>query len=37
LARPSDIADAVVFLASEQARHITMQVLCVDGGAALGC
>jgi 2,3-dihydro-2,3-dihydroxybenzoate dehydrogenase len=37
LAQPSDIADAVVFLASEQARHITMQVLCVDGGAALGC
>jgi 2,3-dihydro-2,3-dihydroxybenzoate dehydrogenase len=36
LAQPADIADAVVFLASDQARHITMQVLCVDGGAALG-
>ena len=35
LARPQDIADAVVFLASERARHVTMQVLTVDGGAAL--
>jgi 2,3-dihydro-2,3-dihydroxybenzoate dehydrogenase len=36
LADPADIADAVVFLASDQARHITMQDLCVDGGAVLG-
>lgn len=36
IARPRDIADAVVFLASERARHITMQDLCVDGGATLG-
>jgi len=35
LADPGDVADAVVFLASEQARHITMQQLYVDGGAAL--
>jgi len=35
LAHPCDVADAVVFLASEQARHITMQQLYVDGGAAL--
>ena len=36
LARPSDIADAVVFLLSDMAGHITMHELCVDGGAALG-
>jgi len=35
LAQPRDIADAVAFLASDAARHITMQVLDVDGGAAL--
>jgi 2,3-dihydro-2,3-dihydroxybenzoate dehydrogenase len=33
LADPSDIADAVVFLASDRARHITMHDLRVDGGA----
>jgi 2,3-dihydro-2,3-dihydroxybenzoate dehydrogenase len=33
---PSDIADAVLFLLSDQARHITMHDLAVDGGAALG-
>lgn len=36
IAAPADIADAVVFLASDRARHITMQTLCVDGGATLG-
>ncbi len=36
LARPSDIADAVVFLLSDQAAHITMHDLTVDGGATLG-
>lgn len=36
LARPSDVADAVVFLLSDQAAHITMHDLTVDGGAALG-
>lgn len=36
IAEPSNIADAVLFLLSDQARHITMQDLCVDGGAILG-
>lgn len=36
IADPQDIADAVAFLASDRARHITMQDLCVDGGAILG-
>jgi NAD(P)-dependent dehydrogenase (short-subunit alcohol dehydrogenase family) len=34
LGRPGDIADAVVFLASDEARFVTGQVLCVDGGLA---
>jgi len=29
---PRDIAEAVAFLASEEARYITGQVLGVDGG-----
>jgi 2,3-dihydro-2,3-dihydroxybenzoate dehydrogenase len=37
IATPADIADAVTFLAADQARHITMHDLCVDGGATLGC
>ena len=36
LATPSDIADAVVFLLSDRASHITMHTLTVDGGATLG-
>lgn len=36
MAQASNIADAVCFLASAQAAHITMQTLCVDGGATLG-
>jgi 2,3-dihydro-2,3-dihydroxybenzoate dehydrogenase len=35
LAEPSDIADAVAFLASDRARFITMHDLYVDGGATL--
>jgi 3-oxoacyl-[acyl-carrier protein] reductase len=30
-----DIADAAAFLASDKARYITGQVLCVDGGMAM--
>jgi 2,3-dihydro-2,3-dihydroxybenzoate dehydrogenase len=36
IAEPEDIARAVVFLAGEDARHITLQTLTVDGGATLG-
>ncbi|MDF2662679.1 MAG: 2,3-dihydro-2,3-dihydroxybenzoate dehydrogenase, partial [Paenibacillus sp.] len=36
LAAASDIAEAVIFLASDLANHITMHDLCVDGGATLG-
>ena len=35
IADPADIADAVEFLLSDRARHITMQTLYVDGGATL--
>lgn len=33
LARPEDVAESVVFLASDRARHITLHELHVDGGA----
>jgi len=32
---PEDVASAVAFLASAEARYITGQVLCVDGGMAM--
>jgi 3-oxoacyl-[acyl-carrier protein] reductase len=32
---PEDIAQAVAFLASAEAKYITGQVLCVDGGMAM--
>ncbi|GAB3470154.1 2,3-dihydro-2,3-dihydroxybenzoate dehydrogenase [Actinophytocola sediminis] len=35
IAEPGDIADAVLFLVSDRARHITMHDLYVDGGATL--
>ncbi|GAB3473962.1 2,3-dihydro-2,3-dihydroxybenzoate dehydrogenase [Amycolatopsis cihanbeyliensis] len=36
LATPGDIAEAVLFLLSERASHITLHDLTVDGGAGLG-
>jgi len=35
IAAPEDIADVAVFLASEEARHITGQTLHVNGGQYL--
>ena len=35
IAEPADIADAIEFLLSDRARHITMHALYVDGGATL--
>nr|QIE08481.1 short-chain dehydrogenase/reductase SDR [Streptomyces sp.] len=35
IADPADIAEAVAFLVSDRARHITMHDLYVDGGATL--
>ncbi|MGW5263213.1 2,3-dihydro-2,3-dihydroxybenzoate dehydrogenase [Microbispora sp. NPDC004025] len=36
LAVPADVANAVLFLLSEQAAHVTLHSLTVDGGATLG-
>lgn len=36
IADPADVADAVLFLAGNASRHITLQTLTVDGGATLG-
>jgi 3-oxoacyl-[acyl-carrier protein] reductase len=35
LGQPDDIASAVAFLASAEARYITGQVLAVDGGMVM--
>ncbi len=35
IADPQDIAEVVAFLASDRARHVTMQDVVVDGGASL--
>jgi NAD(P)-dependent dehydrogenase (short-subunit alcohol dehydrogenase family) len=31
---PDEVADVVVFLASDAARYITGETMCVDGGMA---
>lgn len=36
LAVPEDIAEVVLFLASDRAGHVTLQDVVVDGGATLG-
>ena len=36
IARPQEIASVVLFLASDNASHITLQDLVVDGGSTLG-
>jgi meso-butanediol dehydrogenase/(S,S)-butanediol dehydrogenase/diacetyl reductase len=33
---PEDIGNLVAFLSSEEARNISGQTICVDGGAAMG-
>ena len=35
LSEPKDIANAVVFLASEQAGMITGQTIVIDGGSSI--
>ncbi len=37
IASPQTIANSVIFLLSDQANHITMEDMVVDGGATLGC
>jgi 3-oxoacyl-[acyl-carrier protein] reductase len=36
LGEPEDVADVVVFLASDKARFITGQTIYVDGGVSAG-
>ncbi len=36
IALPQEIAEAVLFLSSDSASHITMQDIVIDGGATLG-
>lgn len=36
IAEPEDVANAILFLLSDQAKQITMHELVVDGGATLG-
>lgn len=34
-AKPDDVADAAIFLLSDMARHVTGEVICVDGGSGI--
>ena len=36
IARPQEIADTILFLASDKASHVVLQDIVVDGGATLG-
>ncbi|KAA8734714.1 2,3-dihydro-2,3-dihydroxybenzoate dehydrogenase [Acinetobacter qingfengensis] len=36
IAKPSEITDVILFLLSDQASHLTMQDIVVDGGATMG-
>lgn len=36
IAQPQDVANAVLYLASPQAGHVTLQDIVIDGGATLG-
>lgn len=36
LGQPQDVSGMILFLLSERSSHITMQDICVDGGATLG-
>jgi 3-oxoacyl-[acyl-carrier protein] reductase len=36
LARPEEVADAIVWIASERASYITGQTILVDGGVYRG-
>lgn len=36
IATPDDVADVVLYLASDHAGHVTLQDIVVDGGATLG-
>jgi 2,3-dihydro-2,3-dihydroxybenzoate dehydrogenase len=36
MAEPEDVANLVLFLLSDRARHITMETIVIDGGATMG-
>jgi 2,3-dihydro-2,3-dihydroxybenzoate dehydrogenase len=36
IADPQDVARTVLYLLADESSHITLQTLCIDGGATLG-
>ncbi|MDA8212605.1 MAG: SDR family oxidoreductase, partial [Clostridia bacterium] len=34
--QPEEIAPTVVFLASDDSRYLTGQIICIDGGMIMG-